>query len=345
MVSFPPCLTDLVTDRGGGYAWYYFSGTKEVVDKARRTTEMIESIKTTIATNAPSPIGVLSCLNSFMEEQPESIPGAVPVVEIFLGELDGIENTHREEADRILLDLYGELREAVSSEGMSEETGRKIAEILRKRGQELKELGKDLGQEIIEKNPQLREKLQDSMAQLKKLGRKYGPEAQKIVDDSYRRVQDIANQGVNPSNMTQIINVVNEKIQQVREQGTKLADEAWEEARKEATKYLEKIPQVKKILEENEGKLKAMVVSGGMAGSRKIKEIFEQAKRLAGEGESTEALEKFKRFVEEKTKSGGLTNGNNLTTKGNGPQNIVVVMEGYLREIPGGDKVNSSNFP
>lgn len=267
------------------------------------------------------------------------IPGVGPMAESFFDDLEDIEKTRREEASQILSTAFSELRDVFSSGEMNEETGRKVSRVLRKRGAELKELGKDLGQEILEKNPQLREQFQGAMGELKQLGKRYGPEAQKIVDDTYRQVQEITNQGVNPSNVAKITAMVNEKTQQIKELGGELADRVWEDGNKEAKRHLEKLPQARKILEENGDKLKALVASGGAATSGAVREVFDQVKRLAREGESTESLEKFKRLIDEKVKRSGSPSDRRPSGGDSGLQNAVSKVDEYLKTIPGGEKV------
>ncbi|RPB00767.1 hypothetical protein L873DRAFT_1804495 [Choiromyces venosus 120613-1] len=326
----------------GGYAWYHFSGTKQVVQSARKTAESVESIKNTIASNTPPPSNALSFIRSVSKQYVTMIPGAGSCIDSFFDEFDDISSTHSEEVSRIVSDTYGELRDTVWSDEMNEEVGRRVTEILKRRGQELKELSKDAGQQILEKNPQLKEKVQGSMSQLKKLGKQYGPEAQRIVDEAYKQAEDIVNQGLNLPNIGRISNMINEKTEQVKELGKKLGDKAWEEGSQEMDKYLDKMPQVKQILDENKDELKALAVSGGISGSMSnsssLKEIFDQVKRIGSEGESKDSIEKFKKLVEEKVKSGNSTTFSSFSGGDDGWQYTFSVLEKYIKTIPGGEK-------
>ncbi|KAI5844346.1 hypothetical protein BZA05DRAFT_378794 [Tricharina praecox] len=284
----------------GGYAWYHLSGTSKVVNTAKTTINQLQSAKTTITESTPSRSEIVHFLRSNFSPYLTFIPGASAAFD----ELDEIAETHGDELNRVLSDAYNDLKAVLEKGGLDKGTAMKVGDIARRLAGELKELGKDVGQKILEDNPKLKEQIGGGMEQLKDLGRTYGPEAQKVVDETYKEVEEIISKGLSPAGIYKATQLVQEKTQQVKDLGRKAAEKAWEKGSDEAQQYLDKAPQLKKIVEENLDSIKAVALGGGLSVSQ-IPNIFQKIKDVATSGgDNKESIDRLKRYMEDLAKQG-----------------------------------------
>lgn len=325
----------------GGYAWYHFSGTKKVVQTARSTIETMEAAKQKVSEKTPSPFEAMGFIRSTTQSYLSSIPGAGPAVNAAFQELDKLSESHGEEVNKILLETYQELRGVIDNGGFDRKTGEQVTDILKRRAKQMKELSKDAGHKILEDNPKLKEQVGNGVDQLRQLGKTYGPEAQRVVDETYSQVQDILAQGMTPQGVYRATNLVQDKIKEVKQMGKKAAETAWNEGSKEMQQYMDKLPSgVRGVLDDNMQSLKDLALSGGISTSM-IPQIFNRVKEAASEGsDSLEDTQQFKEFVDEVTKkaqsNSGLLNMN--LGDNEGWQKTLQVAEEYLKSIPGGEK-------
>ena len=77
-------------------------------------------------------------------------------------------------------------------------------------------------------------------------------EVKKEVDRTWGQISDIIKTGVSAANIEKIKSLVQEKVEKVKE----LGDKAFEKGLEQAKPYLDKNPQVKKLIEENKDALK-----------------------------------------------------------------------------------------
>ncbi|KAL8635653.1 MAG: hypothetical protein Q9226_009332 [Calogaya cf. arnoldii] len=87
---------------------------------------------------------------------------------------------------------------------------------------------------------------------MKQLGENYGPEAKKQIDETWNQVGDIIKNGIGTGTIPQIQSLIQDKTQKVREMGNRL----WDQGMEKAKPYLDKSPEVKKLVEENKDQLK-----------------------------------------------------------------------------------------
>ncbi|KAF8250980.1 hypothetical protein K440DRAFT_616622 [Wilcoxina mikolae CBS 423.85] len=312
----------------GGYTWYHFSGTKKVVQTARSTLDKIETAKTTITTSTPNRNEIVSFLRSNFGPYLSFIPGATATFD----ELDSLAESHGDELNNVLSEAYNDLKATLEKGGFDAPTAKKIGEIAKRLGEQLKELGKDMGQKVLNDNPKLKEQIGGGMDKLKELGDAYGPEAKKVVDETYKEVEELFQQGVSPQGIYKATQVVQEKTQQVKDLGRKAAEKAWEKGTQEAQQYLDKVPQVKKVVEENMDSIKAMALGGGLSTSM-IPQVFQKVKEAAtSQGDSKENVEKLKKYFEDlsqqgKSKMGDFQNSDTWQ-----------MVEKYIKSIPGGEE-------
>jgi len=297
----PPSLyNQLLTSTIIGYAWYHLSGTAKVVKTAKITINQLEATKSTIAESTPSRLEIVHFLHSNFSPYLPCVPGASAAFD----ELDEIAEAHGEELNRVLSDAFNDLKAVLEKGGLDKGTAAKIGDIARRLAGELKELGKDVGQKILEDNPKLKEQIGGGMEQLKVLGRTYGPEAQKVVDETYKEVEEIVNNGLSPDVISKATQLVQEKTQQVKGLGRMTAEKAWKKGTDEAQQYLDKAPQLKTIVEGNLDSVKAVALGGGLPVGR-IPEVFQKIKDVATSGgDNKESHDRLKRYMEDLAKQG-----------------------------------------
>ena len=198
---------------------------------------------------------------------------------------------------------------------MSISAAKKAWDILQKHLQRLGSLAGDAASDIIDNHPVLKEKVGGNLDQLKQMGDKYGPEAKKQVDETWEQIVDIVKSGVSASTIPKIQSLVQDKMQKIQELGGKV----WDEGMEKAKPYLEKSPEVKKLVEENKEILKKQ---------GNVQELYEKVKDAVQSG-NTDSL---KQYVQNTVKKVGQNSGGGAGGVGGG-------LEKYLDMVPGGSEI------
>ena len=167
------------------------------------------------------------------------------------------------------------------------------------------DLAGDAGQEIVDNHPALKEKVGGNLDQLKQMGERYGPEAQKQVEEAMDQIRDIMKQGMSADSRSKVQSLVQDKVQQVR----KLGEQLWEQGMEQAKPLLDKSPQVKQVVEEN---IDALKKSGN------VQELYGKIKEAVSSGNT----DKLQQYVNKLRQGSG----------GSGPQD-------FLKIIPGGEEI------
>lgn len=198
---------------------------------------------------------------------------------------------------------------------MSVTAATKAWDILQKHLKRIGDLAGDAASDIINNHPALKDKVGGNLDQLKEMGDKYGPEAKKQVDETWDQIQDIIKSGVSASTITKIQKLVQEKVQKIQQLGGKV----WDQGMEKAKPYLDKSPEVKKLVEENKEKLKKQ---------GNVQELYEKVKDAVQSG-NTDSL---KQYVQNIAKTVG---GQGSGRDGGG-------LEKYFNMVPGGGEIISS---
>lgn len=252
---------------------------------------------------APEPNEALKWFRQTVISYAAFIPGGKSYVDAAFNDLDKIEQKHRGELDKIVSNAYNDMREATKS-GLTMETAAKTWEILQKYMAQIGELAGEASNEIMDNHPELKEKVGGNIDELKKLAKQYGPEAQKELDNTYSQIKDIVAGGVGIEAINKARKLVQEKIEKVQS----LGDEAWKKGMEEAKPYLDKSPEIKKLVEENADSLK----------KGNFKDLYEKIKS----GDMGD-LEKYVKQAAEKASNTGV--GKNV--------------QEYIKMIPGGSEI------
>ncbi|CEI69465.1 hypothetical protein FVEN_g6988 [Fusarium venenatum] len=240
------------------------------------------------------------------------IPGGRAYVDAAFQDWEKVRENNKDEADKLVKDAYKQFQD-LSKSGLSMETASKAFDVIADLGKKVANLAGDAISDIIDNHPQVKEKLGGNVDQLKELGDKYGPEAKKQVDETWKQVKDIFAGGFSASTISKARKLIEEKVEEIK----KLGDKAWKKGLEEAKPYLDKNPKVKELIEKNADALK----QGNAA------ELFKRAKSAVDSGDLGD-LEKYVKDATEKAKS----KGNELTGGW-------VDIEKYIKEIPNGGEV------
>lgn len=169
------------------------------------------------------------------------------------------------------------------------------------------DLAGDSAQQIMDNHPQLKEKVGGNWDKLREYGDKYGPEAKKEVDRTWKQISDVFKTGLSPANIEKVKSIVQEKVDKLQ----KLGNEAWEKGMEQAKPYLDKNPKVKELVEQNADALK-----GG-----DVQELYNRIKKAVENGDTGD-LEGYVKSAADKAKDSGFGG-----------------LDQYLNKIPGGDQI------
>lgn len=294
-----------------GYAYYRSSGLATVVDTAKQTKQKFEATTQQLREKAPEPNEALKWLRATATSYASFIPGARGYVDAIFNDLEAIQRKHGPEVDAIVKDAYDELKQVTDKKGvLSIDTMYQAWGVLETAIRKIGDLAGDAASDILDNHPDIKEKIGGNLDQLKELGDKYGPEAKKMVDETSDQVRDILKSGVSVETVYKIRQLVQDKTEKIK----KLGDEAWKKGTEQLKPYLDKNPEVKKIVEDNAQSFK----------QGNVKELYEKVKSAVESG-NTKDLQEYVSKAAEKAKSSGLSLGGGL--------------DKYVKMIPGGDEI------
>jgi arsenate reductase-like glutaredoxin family protein len=277
-----------------GYIFYRQSGARDVVVASKTAKGYVNSATQKIKEQTPEPNEALQWLRNAAQSYAAFIPGAKTYVDSAFDDLDAIRAKHGKEVDDIVREAYDEMRKTLGNGDMSLVTAHKTWDVITKHMSRIAD-------------PQLKEKLGGNVDKLKEYGDKYGPEAKKEVDRTWNQISDVVKTGMSAANIEKIRSIVQEKVEKLK----KMGDEAWDKGMEQAKPYLDKNPQVKKLVEENADALK-----GG-----DVQQLYERVKSAVEKGDMGD-LESYVKSAAGKAKDAGFGD-----------------YEKYLKQIPGGDQI------
>ncbi|KAF1936325.1 hypothetical protein EJ02DRAFT_459619 [Clathrospora elynae] len=290
-----------------GYIFYRQSGARDLVVASKTTKSYINSATQKIKEQTPEPNEALQWLRNAAQSYAVFIPGAKTYVDSAFDDLDAIREKHGDEVDQIVREAYDDMRQVLNKGDMSLVTAHKTWDVITKHMSRVADLAGDASQQIMDNHPALKEKVGGNIDLLKQYGDKYGPEAKKEVDRTWNQISDVVKTGMSAQNIEKIKSIVQEKVDKLK----RLGDEAWDKGMEQAKPYLDKSPQVKKIVEENADALK-----GG-----NVQELYQRVKSAVEKGDMGD-LESYVKSAASKAKESGLGD-----------------YEQYLKKIPGGDQI------
>jgi gas vesicle protein len=290
-----------------GYLFYRQSGAREFVIATKTTKDYAKSASQKLKEKTPEPNEALDWLRSTAQSYSAFIPGARAYVDAAFNDLDAVRSKHGEEVDNIVREAYDELRDVAGKGELSLLTAQKAWNVMLKHLGRIGDLAGDAAQQVMDNHPQLKEKVGGNLDKLKEMGKNYGPDAKKEVDRTWDQISDIIKTGVSPENIEKVKELVQEKVDKLKQ----LGDEAWKKGMEQAKPYFDKNPQVKKIVEENADSLK----------QGNVQELYQKIKKAVESGDTGDLEGYIKNFANKAKESGfgGL--------------------DQYLNKIPGGDQI------
>ncbi|CAE6419112.1 unnamed protein product [Rhizoctonia solani] len=332
----------------GGYLWYQFSGVKTAVDASQRVSNTLNSAKTQIKNSLPPPNEALSYLRSVSKSYAVFIPGGSQYVDSVFDSIDELHDSHGEEIDSIISGAYNDIKKIANErKSMDVDSALAILGVLQRRAGELGnvagKLSSDAVSPILDRYPKLRDALGGNWDEFKDFARRHGPEAKKLYDDTANKIIDtVKSNGVTAASVATIVQIVRDKSDEAKRVAENTAKDAWARARKQAGPALDKMPEIKKVLDENASTL--MSVGGGVAAMSggNSREIWDRIKQVAdAKGNISESkLNELKDFILEKVeaaKKGGKGGMKDIVESfsGDGFENMV-------KMIPGGQQALDS---
>ncbi|CAF1154127.1 unnamed protein product [Adineta steineri] len=211
----------------GGFAWYHFSGTRQVVNTARDGVKKAEELKEKIKDKAGDPAETVKYLRS---ASAALIPGSAPFLGKIFDQVEHITKEHGDEVKKVFEETYGDFEKLAKEGSLDPKTAGKAVDILQKRVKQIQELAGDAGSEafnkIISENPELRDKVADQYKNLKEVIEKAKdkkPEAQKLLKETGTELAKIFTEnGVSKQSIKQAQDLLKKK----GEEAKKLVDDA-----------------------------------------------------------------------------------------------------------------------
>ncbi|KAK5659788.1 hypothetical protein OQA88_999 [Cercophora sp. LCS_1] len=299
----PPAANHFASGVAGGlagatllYGIYTMTPSGRMASKinkaAKEADKKYQQAAATLRDKAPSTDEAIGRVKQFCYSYVAWVPGGRAYVDTAFDDLNSIRERNSDEVDKLVSDTYAKFQDIAKS-GLSMESAGKTYEALADMGRKLAKLAINAGDEILERHPQLKEKVGGPLDQLKQMGDQYGPEAKKMVDETWDQIGDVLSGGFSVASVDKIRKLVEEKSQKLK----KFGEQAWEKGLEQAKPYLEKNPKVKELIMENQDALKQgnatalfKEVKGAVEGGNLekleeyVKQAVDKAKGSAGKG-------------------------------------------------------------
>lgn len=304
------------------YGAFTFTPTGKAVSKVNKTVKEAEkkyqAAAEKLQEKSPSADEAANYIKQFLYSYAAWVPGGRAYVDTAFDDWEKIRENHRDEADKIVNDAYKHFQE-VAKAGFTLEAASRAYEAVADLSKKVADLTGDAAADLLDNHPQVKEKLGGNIDTLKQMGDRYGPEAKKQVDETWKQLKELAAGGFSAANLDKARKILEEKVEQVR----KLGDEAWKRGLEEAKPLLDKNPKVKELVENNADALK----QGNAA------ELFEKAKEAAKSGELG-GLEGYVNDAVDKAKSTASS-----AASAAGGAGGFAGLEKYFKMIPNGEEI------
>ncbi|KAG9007411.1 hypothetical protein FRB95_006678 [Tulasnella sp. JGI-2019a] len=292
----------------GGYAYYHFSGTKDMVNSAKAAHQSIQSVKGTIIQNTPSPNVAIKYLRDIAKSYAVFVPGAASYVDVTFDGIDQLHDKHKDEVDAIVNKTYADIKKVVEGGKMDLATAGKVFEILQNQGKQLGELaarvGGDIVGPIIDNHPELKEKIGGSWDDLKQIaedakGSDVAQKAQSIYEDTSRQLGDVFSKGFSADAVKRAKDLIDQKSKEVKDLTQKAAQEVWDKGQKQ---YLDKAPEEVKTLFSDKNTMSTLM--GGSGAMASVVAIWSKVKDISTSqaGFDEKSVQGLKDLIKQKVK-------------------------------------------
>ena len=143
------------------------------------------------------------------------------------------------------------------------------------------------------------------------------------------QIKKLFSSGFSPDKVNEAQQLIESKTSEVREAVGGASQEAWNEALEEAAPYLDKLPDIRKLLEENA----PAFMAAGLSQESAAREVLARVKDAAqGDvAKSKEKLQELKSFVQKKAEE---VRQRSERSRGGGLQ----ALQEWIRSMPGGEE-------
>ncbi|GAA5950047.1 hypothetical protein JCM3765_004175 [Sporobolomyces pararoseus] len=285
---------------GLAYGYYHYSGAAKAVATARSISDGAANAKNKILESTPSGQEAIKFAKSIAKTYASTIPGGAYAVDQSFDQLEKFVETHGEKAQELVVSTWNDIQKAAQG---GKDSGEQIMKALQTAAGKMQDLvGEEAGKgwELLgEKYPELKKALGGEGEELKKLTEKHGPEARHIATDFYSQAAALVTKGgFNTETYESVKKLLEQKKEEISKFSQKAGKDAWESSSKAASPYLEKMPDVKQLVDENLSKV------SGYVGEDRVKIVKEVYSELADIGKSNKSVEEktklAKALVEEK---------------------------------------------
>lgn len=291
-----------------GYGYYHFSGTKRVIDGVKSIKASAIQAKDRLAEKTPEPRVILQYLRSTAKAYAGFVPGASGYVDATFDSFDQLADSHNEEFESILKGAYDDLRPILKEGSLDQETAKRVFGVIRERTLQLQDLSarasSDLFGPLLDKHPEIKEKLGGTYDQVKKLASQSGPQVQQITKETVAKLSDTFKSGFDDKSVEKAKQILQESVERLQKATGEVGDEAkraWQKSTEQAQPYLDKLPEIKELLESKASVL--MSGEGAMQIWKRVKEIGEQ------KGIDKDKVKDLKNFINEKANDAGQRSG------------------------------------
>ncbi len=278
------------------YGIYQTTPTAKMARKinagVREAEKKYEQAAATIKDKTPTTDEALDKLKQFCYSYASWVPGGRQYVDKAFDDLAVIRESHSDEVDQLVKDTYREFQ-SVARSGFSLESASKVFDAMANLAKKIASLSVNVADQILERHPQLNDTVGEPIRKLKDMGTQYGPEAKKLVDETWSQVNDIMASGFSVESADKVRKVIDERTQQVR----KIGDKLWDKSLEQAKPYFDKAPRVKELITGNSDLLK----------QGNITKLFEQIKSLGDGGDMAKLEDGVKRAIENAKAMGSKT--------------------------------------
>lgn len=217
-----------------GFAYYHFSGTRQVVNTARDAMKKAEELKEKVKKAGDSADSAASTLNYLRSATATLIPGSAPFLGKVFDQIEQISKEHGDDVKKIFDETYKDFEKLGKQGGLDAQTASKAVEILSKRVQELQELAGNVGgdayNKLISDNPKVKDQISKYYDEFKGVvdkAKEKKPEAEKLLKDTSSELAKIfKDSGVSEESVDKAKKLLKSKGDEAKKLGEEVAKNA-----------------------------------------------------------------------------------------------------------------------
>lgn len=215
----------------GGFAWYQFSGTRQVVGIAQDGVKKAKELKDTMKDKVGNPTeNAAETVKYLRTASAALIPGSAPFLGKVFDQIEQISKEHGDEVKKVFEETYSDVEKLVTHGGLDPKTASEAVAIIQKRVKQIQDLAGDSFNDLITKNPQLKDKISEQYKTLKEVAEKAKdkkPEVQKLLKDTGSELAKIfKDNGVSEKSIKQAQELLKKKAEEATKIGEDLAKDA-----------------------------------------------------------------------------------------------------------------------